>query len=285
MDDWYTNAMKLKALKQDFLHHLSAIGRSAKTIENYDRYLTYFLATCPVADTDKLTIAHIQAFEVALANEASFSRKPVTQNYYRTALRMLLRYAGVRGIATVKSTAVTLVAHQPAPTTPLTERELTRLIGACDGVNPIGRRDRALMHVFIDTGLRVAELAALSLDDVDLRRRTCTLQRKGHTCQLTFLPETKQALLSYLKMRKDNDSALFVQHGKNHAHPQTLRLSVRTIERIIVRRAVAAGITTPVTPNVLRVSVLRQQLRAGVSLDTVQIMLGHQHQKSTRRYG
>ncbi len=80
MDDWYTNAMKLKALKQDFLHHLSAIGRSAKTIENYDRYLTYFLATCPVADTDKLTIAHIQAFEVALANEASFSRKPVTQN-------------------------------------------------------------------------------------------------------------------------------------------------------------------------------------------------------------
>ena len=148
-----------------------------------------------------------------------------------------------------------------------------------------GMRDRAILELLFSTGLRISELCALSVDDVDLTRDEFSVRGKGDKIRVVFLSDdAKKAISNYLKARKDMSDALFVQYGKNAKVAKDVRLSPRAVQRMLKTCAIKAGITRKVSPHVIRHSFATDLLSNGADLRSVQALLGHANIATTQIY-
>jgi site-specific recombinase XerD len=285
--------MQLLEAKRQFLEYLEIErGRSVKTIENYDHYLTTFLRYAKIIEPNQLTEELVREFRLWLNRQPGTkvgSRveplKRRTQNYYLIALRAYLKFLRRRGIESLNPERIELAKVPERSLDLITPNELNRLLAAPDLSTPHGLRDRAIMELFFSTGLRLSELCALSIDDVDLTRDEFSVRGKGDKVRVVFLSDTaKRTTAAYLKGRRDMADALFIQYGKNAKAAKDLRLSPRSVERIFKLAAVKAGITRKVTPHVLRHSFATDLLHNGADLRSVQALLGHANIATTQIY-
>ena len=139
------------------------------------------------------------------------------------------------------------------------------------------------MELFFSTGLRVSELCSLPRD-INLKLDEFSIRGKGEKVRVVFLSENaKKWVNEYLKKRKDMDDALFVQIADKKKR-NTLRLTPRSVERIIKFYAIKAGISKKVTPHVIRHSFATDLLRNGADLRSVQMLLGHANIGTTQIY-
>lgn len=282
-------AQDLQALKRQFLEHLEIErGRSLKTVENYDRYLSRFLDYAKTKSPKGITDDLIREYRLWLNRQSAGVKnetlKKKTQNYYLIALRAFLKYLRKRGIDSLSPERIELAKVGARDLDLVTEMELGRLLKAPEGDELKALRDRAILELLFSTGLRVSELCALNVD-LDLSRDEVAVRGKGEKVRVVFFsPSAKDALRAYIKARKDMDEALFVQLGKNAAHADSLRLTPRSVERIVKFYATKAGITRKVTPHVIRHSFATDLLQNGADLRSVQAMLGHANIATTQVY-
>jgi len=285
--------MTLKEAKQQFLEYLEIErGRSVKTIENYDRYLTRFFEFSKVTDPGKIKEEQVREFRLWLNRQPGTKQgnrtepmKRRTQNYYLIALRAFLKYMRKRGIASLSPERIELAKVPERSLDLISSQELDRLLNAPDTTTLVGLRDRAILELLFSTGLRISELCALSIDDVDLTRDEFSVRGKGDKIRVVFLSsEAKEAISKYLKARKDMNDALFVQYGKNSKAAKDLRLSPRAVQRSLKTYAAKAGITRKVTPHVIRHSFATDLLSNGADLRSVQALLGHANIGTTQVY-
>jgi site-specific recombinase XerD len=146
-------------------------------------------------------------------------------------------------------------------------------------------RDRAILELFFSTGLRVSELCSLNRD-LDLSRDEFSIRGKGQKIRLVFLsPTAKGAIKAYLKKRKGLDEeALFTNVSEINKESKSGRLTSRSIERIVKKYAIEAGISKKVTPHTLRHAFATDLLRNGADIRSVQMMLGHANVATTQVY-
>lgn len=151
-------------------------------------------------------------------------------------------------------------------------------------------RDRALMEVLYGAGLRVSELCALDLGDIDSGRfgTPIAVVRRGKGGKGRQVPlgrKADQALQDYLAARSDlrhprtrriHPDALFVNHRGG-------RLTTRSVQRMVGRNVIAAG-TADATPHALRHSFATHLLDGGADLRSIQELLGHASLASTQIY-
>jgi site-specific recombinase XerD len=288
-------AADLKELKSQFLEYLEIEkGRSIKTVENYDRYLSRFLAHSKISSPAKLTEQAIREFRLHLNRQPgiSGSMKLKTQNYYMISLRAFLKFLRKRDIESLNPERIELAKVGQRDLDLISGGELERLMAGPSGPAQ-GRsqaailtalRDKAILELLFSTGLRVSELCSLSRD-LDLSRDEFSVRGKGEKVRVVFLsPAAKDAIKKYLDKRGDVDDALFVQMGKNSKNAKDLRLTPRSVERIIKHYATKAGITRKVTPHVIRHSFATDLLENGADLRSVQALLGHQNIATTQVY-
>ena len=285
--------MKLDELKKQFLEYLEIErGRSLKTVENYNRYLTRFLTYAEVSNPKDITEEKVRTFRLWLnrqpGTKAGKEKAPMkrrTQNYYLIALRAFLKYLRKRGIASLAPEKIELAKVAERSLDLIAPAELDRLLKAPDSKTIVGLRNRAILELLFSTGLRVSELCALSIDDVDLTRDEFSVRGKGEKIRVVFLsPDAKQAIAKYLDQRKDMHEALFIQHGPRSYAVDEARLSPRAVQRVLKACAIEAGITRKVTPHVLRHSFATNLLQNGADLRSVQALLGHAHIATTQVY-
>lgn len=285
--------MKLTELQRQFLEYLEIErGRSVKTVENYNRYLTTFLDFIPTNDPGSVTEEMIREFRLHLNRQPGTKvggrmepMKRKTQNYYLIAVRAFLKYLRKRDVDSINPERIELAKVPERSLDLITGRELVRLLEAPDTSTQVGRRDTAILALLFSTGLRISELCALNIDDVDLTRDEFSVRGKGDKVRVVFLsPAAKTAIKAYLKGRKDMDEAMFVQYGKNAKNATELRLSVRAVQRMMKQMAAQAGITRKVTPHVIRHSFATDLLQNGADLRSVQALLGHAHIGTTQVY-
>ncbi|MCK4891381.1 MAG: tyrosine-type recombinase/integrase, partial [Candidatus Pacebacteria bacterium] len=169
--------------------------------------------------------------------------------------------------------------------------EIKRLIFAVYGNKISDLRDRAILELLFSTGLRVSELSNLNRDSVNLKSGEFSVRGKGGKIRLVFISDSaKNAIINYIKKRKDVDPALFVNIKKlksNKAldkHICSLRLTPRSIQRIVKKYAIKAGIVKKVTPHTLRHSFATDLLMNGADIRSVQSMLGHSSITTTQIY-
>jgi len=289
-----TKKSELELLKQEFLEYIEIErGRSVKTVENYDRYLSRFLEHTEAKVPKDITEPVVREFRLWLNRQTAHpgkrgipqeSLKKKTQNYYLIALRAFLKYLRKRGITSLEPERIELAKVGDRSLELITDAELSRLLEAPDGNDEKNLRDRAILHLLFSTGLRVSELCALNAD-IDLTRDELSVRGKGDKVRVVFLSsEARAAVDAYLRVRKDMDEALFVNNGRRTSDTGEIRLSPRSIQRIIKYYATKAGITHKVTPHVIRHAFATDLLGNGADLRSVQALLGHANIATTQVY-
>jgi site-specific recombinase XerD len=290
-----TSKTRTEELKQEFLEYIEIErGRSVKTVENYDHYLSRFLAHTGVRRPEDITESMVREFRLWLnrqeARPSPKSRsvggalKKKTQNYYLIALRAFLKYMRKRGVTSLEPEKIELAKIGDRSLDLITDAELSRLLTAPSGSDQRSLRDRAILHLLFSTGLRVSELCSLDTD-IDLGRDEFSIRGKGDKVRVVFLSEeAKEAIREYLRARKDMEEALFIGLGKRTGIDGSRRITPRSVQRIIKFYAAKAGITRKVTPHTLRHSFATDLLSNGADLRSVQALLGHAHIATTQVY-
>ncbi|MDB5187904.1 MAG: recombinase, integrase/recombinase XerD [Candidatus Kaiserbacteria bacterium] len=277
----------LKAMKQQFLEYIEIEkGRSVKTVENYDRYLTRFLDHTKVKTAENVTESMVREFRLWLNRQPGVSgdMKRKTQNYYMIALRAFLKYMRRNNVKSLDPERIELAKVGARDLDLITAAELDRLLNGPNGTTTQSLRDKAILELFFSTGLRVSELCSLSRD-LDLSRDEFSVRGKGDKVRVVFLSSSaKDAIRAYEKKRTDLSDALFVNVSKINATNKNDRLTSRSIERIVKGYAVKAGITRKVTPHVIRHSFATDLLENGADLRSVQALLGHANIATTQVY-
>lgn len=293
--------MNIHDFKTQFLEYLEIErGRSQKTIENYDHYLSRFLDWAKIKDPKEINDNLIRNYRLFLSRfRASDGKglKKATQGYYIIAIRSFLKYLAKRDIKTLQAEKVEIGKTQEREIEFLEEEEVERLLSAASGTGFKSLRDRAILEMLFSAGLRVSELISINRDRLDLKSGELSVRGKGDKIRVVFISgSAKKALEAYLAKRADVDPALFVRdtkaqdkfkskkENKLDKNGDNLRLTPRSIQRIVKYYATKAGIVKNVHPHTLRHSFATDLLINGADIRSVQAMLGHSSITTTQVY-
>jgi site-specific recombinase XerD len=285
-------------LKNDFLQYIEIEkGRSALTVRNYDHYLKRFLDFAKVESPADITESMMREYRVYLnrlkAREAKRGQAietldKRTQNYHLIALRAFFKYIRKRGVRGYDPERIELAKTSERELDLISEKELNALFSVPDTKTLSGLRDRAILELLFSTGLRVSELCSLDRD-TDFSSGEISVRGKGGKVRVVFISEhAKQAAKAYINERTDIDEAMFIDHSPRAKariqKEESIRLTPRSVERILNKYAERAGIAKKCTPHVLRHSFATDLLYNGADLRTVQMMLGHASISTTQIY-
>jgi site-specific recombinase XerD len=293
--------MNLCLLKEEYLEYLEIEkGRSRKTVENYEHYLRRFcefMQQHGITTTSSVTDSSMRQYRLYL-NRLPIKVKPgtdaqvlkkKTQNYHLIALRSMFKYAKKKRIECYDPDCIELAKVSERLPDFMTRDELARLFQEVQSPDSLREyRDKAVLELLFSTGLRVSELCSLSRY-IDLSRDEHSIRGKGEKVRIVFFSDAaKTAVREYVDKRTDTSDALFINLGKNaksiEQNQKSLRLTPRSIQRIIDGYARKAGINKNVTPHKLRHSFATDLLQNGADLRAVQIMLGHANISTTQIY-
>jgi site-specific recombinase XerD len=238
-----------------------------------------------IADLDApLITAFLQHLETGRANTVT------TRNARLAAIRSLFRYAALR--APEHAAVISRVLAIPpkrcdrAIVCFLTAAEIDALLAAPGQDSWLARRDRALLLVAVQTGLRVSELTGLTTGDVHLGPGAhVRCHGKGRKDRATPLTRRTTAVLrAWLAERSGGPGDPLFPTRPGH------RLSRDAVERLVAKHAAAAAATCPslsgknVTPHTLRHSAAMALLHAGVDTSVIALWMGHEDPSSTQIY-
>jgi site-specific recombinase XerD len=278
--------------KTDFLEYLEIEqNRSQKTIQNYDHYLTRLIdfgGDIKVSDIDPELIRKWRLWLNRLGTNTSDELGKTTLNYHLIALRSFLKFCAKRNIPALTADKVELARTQRKQVTFLNEDELARLFAEPDIATLGGLRDRAILELLFSSGLRVSELVGLDKDHVNLKRREFMVRGKGQKDRPIFISEAAAHWVQqYIDKRDDTAKPLFLRYSgtkKVDLSGNFHRLTARSVQRLVARYALLAGITKHVSPHTLRHSFATDLLMNGADIRSVQAMLGHSNIATTQIY-
>jgi site-specific recombinase XerD len=284
--------MRFEKAKTDFLEYLEIEqNRSQKTIANYDHYLTRlvdFGGDIKVSDIDAELVRKWRLWLNRLGTNVSDELQKSTQNYHLIALRSFLKYCAKREISALPADKIELAKTTRQQVTFLTPEEVERLFEQTDISKPAGLRDRAILELLFSSGLRVSELVGLDREHINLKRREFMVRGKGQKDRPIFIsPAAAEWLAKYLAQRTDNTKPLFVRYSGSKQVDLSgnfHRLTARSVQRMVARYALLAGITKHVSPHTLRHSFATDLLMNGADLRSVQALLGHSNISTTQIY-
>jgi integrase/recombinase XerC len=209
-----------------------------------------------------------------------------------SALRTFTRYLRREGLIDADP-AVLAVAPKREQKVPahLSVDEMSQLLDTPDLSTPLGRRDRAILELFYASGIRLSELVALDLEDVDLSGRMVRVMGKGRKERI--VPFNKSAEKSLRKWYSDR--ALLTrdeeqrQRTRERGTPLFVnarggRLTGRSVQRLVARYVASCSTRFGISPHALRHSFATHLLQAGADLRAIQELLGHVRLSTTQRY-
>ncbi len=284
--------MLFSKTKTDFLEYLEIEqGRSQKTIQNYDHYLTRLMdyaGDIKISEIDAELVRKWRLWLNRLGTNTSDELNKNTLNYHLIALRSFLKFCAKRDINTLPADKIELAKSKRKQVTFLNPEELERLFAAPKTETENGLRDRAILELLFSSGLRVSELVNLDVENVNLKRKEFMVRGKGEKDRPIFISDDAVYWLKlYLEKRNDNSKPLFIRYSgtkKVNLSGNYYRLTARSVQRLVARYALLAGITKKVSPHTLRHSFATDLLMNGADLRSVQAMLGHSNISTTQIY-
>lgn len=276
----------------EFLEYLEIEqNRSQKTISNYHHYLMRLVEFSGDITIDKISPETVRKWRLwlnRLQDDSGRNISITTQNYHLIALRSFLKFCSKRELDSLPPEKIELARTKRKQVTFLNQDELEALFAQPDTETETGLRDRTILELLFSGGLRVSELSSLDIAHVSTKRREFTVRGKGQKDRPIFMSESAALWISrYLERRTDSSPALFIRYGgakEQDTSGDYLRLTPRSIQRIIARYAKLAGITKKVSPHTLRHSFATDLLMNGADIRSVQTMLGHSDISTTQIY-
>jgi integrase/recombinase XerD len=269
-----------------YLDHLRVErGLSRNTLEAYGRDLAEFLRWVDESLGKPLREVREEDLRFYFLGRKQGGLSSRSLRRKASSLRGLFRFLQKEGYMQQDPTELLEV---PRPGTPLpkdlTLDEVDRLLAQPDANEPLGVRNQAMLELLYATGLRVSELLALRLQDLNLEVGYVVAYGKGKKERLVPVGEVA------LERLKEYLSSVRPGLAKSRRSPHVfLNRSGRALTRqgfwkLLNRYALQAGIRSPVTPHVLRHSFATHLLERGADLRSVQLMLGHASISTTQIY-
>lgn len=283
-------------LIDQFLEYLEIEKNCSKlTIRDYRHYLgifvDWFSSTLPNNTIGDLDLATVRKYRVYLANrvdEKGLTLKRVTQNYYVIALRSFLRFLIKNDHKTLEPSKIDLPKAESRSLKFLDRDQVDRLVTAVDTSKEEGLRDRAILELLFSTGLRVSELVRLNHNQVNLERKEFGVIGKGGRARVVFISDrASDWIRRYLEKRQDRFAPLFIRYSgrvEEQNNGERMRLTSRSIERIVKKYVRLARLPVDATVHTLRHSFATDLLTNGADLRSVQEMLGHKNIATTQIY-
>lgn len=283
-------------LIEEFLEHLEIEKNcSPLTIRNYKHYLNRFSdwlkSNYGKIEPASFNLEIIKKYRVFLSrftakNGDLLSR--ITQSYHVIALRAFLKFLIKNDYRTIAPEKIELPKLESRSLKFLTTEQVERLLDQPEISKPQGLRDKAILEMLFSTGLRVSELVRLNRDKIDLGRREFGVIGKGGRARVVFLSSgAAEWIGKYLSARPDKWAPLFVRIIKNPEITEDgkrLRLTSRSIQRIVKKYVKKAKIPVDATVHTLRHSFATDLLMAGADIRSVQELLGHKNISTTQIY-
>ena len=257
---------------------------SPLTLRNYRSDLLHFARYLedeegvPVLEADRMMARrYLGTLKESGMATASLTRKVST---IRSFYRFLVREGKVE--STPLTGIVAPKREQRLPTI-LSKNDLNALIESADETTPSGLRNRAMLEMMYASGVRLSEIVGLNLRSIDLKERTVVVRGKGNKERMVLLGEpAKRTLRIYLSQGRPRvatgaEEALFLNRDGN-------RLSGRSVQKMVRKHALRAGLKTHVWPHLLRHSFATHLLDGGADLRVVQELLGHASAQTTQIY-
>jgi len=273
-----------------FTQHMKTHGFAERSIPSYlynVRLFVEYLADLGIrnlADADRKTLADYQ-LHVSLSLHKGRSLAHITQRNRIVCLKTFYRYL-VKNGAVISDPAAELElprVRDQLPPNVLTKKEVARLLGQPDAGTAFGIRDRAILELLYSSGIRVSELASLTLEDLDLRGGELRVQGKGNKERLVPVGEVACDYVglyiedSRPRLASAEERTLFVTARGRRFQATNLIALVREYGR-------RAGIHKRVTPHALRHTCATHLLQGKADIRQIQRILGHASIATTQRY-
>src|ERR671933_266102 len=261
-----------------FLNTLSGKNRSGATIRAYQTDIAQFISFLHANNVSIHTPADVQRLDVMEFLSACAKREltGIARARKMSAIREYFRFLEGLGVIAKSPTAgVETPKREKNTRQVLRADEYTKMLSLA-GAHP---RDYAVLQVFLQTGIRVSELASLRLEDLDLIKPAITVRGKGNQQrEITLEKKGIHALKSYLAIRPDSLSTrVFLNY-------QGEPISERGIRKLVVKYRKAAGITKKASCHTLRHTFATYKAEKGVSAYQLQQWLGHANLNTTQIY-
>lgn len=291
---------------EGYLISLAANGRSENTIRNYRQELirlTNWLGDSPI---DKITDKQVEGYMIFLRDEFRITHVAKTQIKPKKLSQKSLSNAASTLSAFCKwlskeyklSSIYSLSPIRPKtkPILPLSTEEIAKLLQSCkstykkpkknkayEASRNTSKRDRAIILVLLDTGIRVSELCGISIGDVEFEAGRVKVTGKGNKTRYVYLGKiSKQAVWSYLAHRFPNsapikDEPLFVDKSGIY------RITRQAVLLLLKRLGTKCSILS-VHPHRFRHTFAVEFLRNGGNVFELQQLLGHEDLDMVKRY-
>jgi len=274
---WATNLER-------FIQSLERKNASQHTVRNYRTDVTQFVTSFGdqvpnPGEVDRLTVREF----LGGLREQGHSKRTLGRKL--AALRSFFTFLVREGV--LASNPARLVASPKTPKDLPAVPTAEEMNAVVDGPGPDDLRDRVVLELLYGCGLRVSELEGLNLGDIDWRERWIRVRGKGRKERdVPFGARAEEALAGYLEWRREqkapeslDDPVLTHRWQKSWR-----RLTSRTIERIVKRRATATLGDPSVHPHTLRHAFATHLLGEGADLRAIQELLGHANLSTTQKY-
>jgi len=269
----------LKDYIDKFLRYLE-VERAAShdTVRAYKKDLEGFLKHVNT-EPDKIDVIDVRGF-IAEQIKAGYNKNTVSRRL--ASIRSFFKFLRREGY--IKANPARLVSNIKLPKVLprfLSVDDVFSLVEKPEGIGFIPSRDRAILEILYSSGLRVAELSGLNVDDVNIKGALIKVKGKGRKERIVPVgSKAIDALKSYMIERvllKSKYRALFLSRlGR--------RLTDRGIRRIVVKYARAVQISGQVGPHTLRHTFATHLLQGGADLRVIQELLGHSSLSTTQKY-
>lgn len=271
--------MQPKVFIQNFIDYLRGEkGYSFHTLKAYKKDIEEFFnfTSKPIENLDNFDIRNF----IAYLRQRNLTKVSITRKL--AALRSFYKFLHLEGH--VKTNPARLVSTLRVPREIpkfLTVDEIFLLIDTPQGDSFITTRDRAILELLYSSGLRVSELIALDINDIDIREFLIRVKGKGKKERIVPVgSKAIEALKNYLPERltiKKKSSALFLSK-------RGTRLTDRSVRRIISCYVKKINLKKDISPHTLRHTFATHLLHGGADLRSIQELLGHSSLSTTQKY-
>jgi site-specific recombinase XerD len=269
-----------EAVLRAFARRLASLGKSQRTIQSYLEAANLLAGFLDGRVTlEQVRSADIEDFMIHVIDKhspttAAVRFKSLQQFYNWLAREEWIPANPMTGLRAPKPT------EKPVPV--LGDDELRALIAACQGKQFADRRDEAMVRLFVDTGMRVAEMCGIMLADLDMRADQVTVHGKGDRVRiLPFGAKTGTSLERYLRLRSQHPLAKLPGlwlGGRGQA------MTTSGVTQMLERRANIAGIKH-LNPHMFRHAAASYAMANGMGDDAVMRLFGWRTRAMLNRYG
>ncbi|RPJ08166.1 MAG: hypothetical protein EHM36_05815 [Deltaproteobacteria bacterium] len=264
-------------LAESYLSHLHRKNRRPNTLEiNYTsiKLFLHFLKAAGISHLDGVERKHLEAF---IEYEQDRGMKPLSVRGRLGCLRAFLRFLMEEGVVRHEVLSKPIAVKVPdALPRAIAPEDVRALLCAVDGA-----RNRAMVLMLLRTGMRIGEVLALRMDDIDLKEQKVFIheaRKTGLGRVVYFSSDAKDALLAWLQEKDPREDVLF--YGKKYE-----TITYAAARAMFVRYLKKAGLLHKgYTIHCLRHTFASELLNAGMRLECLQPLLGHTSIEVTRRY-